>query len=190
MAQIILASNSKARLALLRRIGLRPRVIVSRAPEKPHHRGGCAALVKHNALIKARNVAGRLSRGIVIGCDTVVLADKKVIGKPKNKAEAFRTLKLLMRKRQWVYSGIAVIDVASGRTLTAYDKTRVYMRSAKDHTIRAYINSVEVKRLAGSFDIQGKGAVFVTRIEGCYYNVVGLPLAKLAVILEKLKFRV
>jgi septum formation protein len=186
MRKIILASRSKARLAILKQIGLRPVVAIVDVPEGVDAPAGCAALVKCNALRKARAVAGRFKSGIVIAADTVVWVGNKVIGKPRDKRDAFKTLRLLSAKPQWVYSGLAVIDIDHNKTWIDYDKTKVYMRHLSDRQIARYIDSVGVEHLAGSFDIQGKGALFVERIKGCYYNVVGLPLAKLAPILDKI----
>jgi len=186
MRKIILASRSKARLAILKQIGLRPVVAIADVPEAVDAVAGCAALVKNNALRKAHAVAGRFKSGIVIAADTVVLVGDKVIGKPRDKRDAFKTLRLLSSRPQWVYSGLAVIDIDRDKTWVDYDKTKVYMRHLSDRRITCYINTVGVKHLAGSFDIQGKGALFVERIEGCYYNVVGLPLAKLALIFDKI----
>jgi len=184
--KIILASRSKARLAILRGVGLRPVVFAADVVEKMRPTNGCAALVKANALAKAGSAARRFKSGIVIGADTVVLVGRKVIGKPRDKCDAFKTLRLLSSKPQWVYSGLAVIDIDRGKTWVDYDKTKVYMRHLSDQEIVRYINRTGVEHLAGSFDIQGKGALFVERIEGCYYNVVGLPLTKLALILEEI----
>ena len=186
MRKIILASQSKARRQILAQMGLKVKVVKPHLKEDMHLKGGCAALVMRNALRKAQAAARQFKTGIVIGADTVVLVDKKVIGKPKHRADAFKTLKLLSQRPQWVYSGIAVIDLDKQKTYQAFDKTKVYMHSLSDDQINSYINNVDVHRLAGSFDIQGRGARLVKRIEGCYYNVVGLPLAKLAVILKKL----
>jgi len=183
--KIILASRSKARLAILKQIGLRPVVVAADVSESMCAKAGCAALVKSNALRKARAAAMRFKTGIVIAADTVVLVGDKVLGKPRNKRDAFNSLRLLSSKPQWVYSGLAVVDIDRNKTRVDYDKTKVYMRCLSDRQITGYIDSVGVKHLAGSFDIQGKGALFVKRIEGCYYNVVGLPLVKLALILEE-----
>ena len=109
----------------------------------------------------------------------------KIIGKPKNIEDAVKTLKLLAKKPQFVYTGLAVIDVDNNKTYTAYEKTKVYMCPLTDKEIRAYFKRLSPLDKAGSFDIQGLGAIFIDRIEGCYYNVVGLPLAKLARILKK-----
>lgn len=182
---VILASRSKARRALLRQLGLRFRTAVSRVEEGGAHRCGCAALVVSNARRKALDVAQRRRSGVVIAADTVVTAGGKIIGKPANLAEARATLKFLSRRPQWVHTGIAVVDVDRGRTYTAREKTKVVMRPMSDREISRYFGRVSPLAMAGSFDIQGLGAVFVTRVEGCYFNVVGLPLAALSRLLRR-----
>jgi septum formation protein len=147
--------------------------------------GSCADLVMQNALKKATDVAGRHGAGVVIGADTVVLVANKIIGKPRDLKDAYRTLKLLSKKPQWVYSGIAVVDIDNSRVLTDYEKTKVYMYPLTGRQIKNYFKKVSPLDKAGSFDIQGMGGIFIDRIEGCFYNVVGLPLAKLARLLRK-----
>jgi len=185
MRDIILASQSEARKRLLRQIGLRFRVISSRVREDRSPKGRCRDLVVRNALKKARGVARGRSSGVVISADTVVRVGRSLIGKPRNMGDAFGTLKALSRKPQWVHTGIAVIDIDNRKTFTAHEKTKVYMRPLSDRQIMNYFKKVSPLDKAGSFDIQGPGALFIDRIEGCYYNVVGLPLARLAVLLEK-----
>lgn len=185
MRKIILASQSKARQKLLRQIGLKFQVVSSRVKECGRPKKGCADLVIRNALAKAKDAAKRFSSGVVIGADTVVLAGKRIIGKPKNINDALRTLKLLSRSPQWVYSGIAVVDIDHKKVFSDFEKTRIYMYHLSDEQIRNYFKRVSPLDKAGSFDIQGLGGIFIDRIEGCFYNVVGLPLAKLAKLLKK-----
>jgi len=183
--KIILASGSKARQKLLKQIGLTFRVAKSGLKESRELKRGCAALVMRNASRKAKDVAKRFQRGVVIGADTVVLAGSRLIGKPSSMGDAFRSLKLLSRKPQWVYTGIAIVDIDNGRTLSDYEKTRIYMYPLSDRQIKNYFKKVSPFDKAGSFDIQGPGSIFIDRIEGCFYNVVGLPLAKLARMLKE-----
>jgi len=183
--KIILASQSKARLKLLRSFGLR---IVSKPQKVKESRclkNGPAKLVVNNALLKAKAAAKKLETGLVIGADTIVLSGNRLIGKPKDLAAAGKTIKLLSRKPHWVYSGIAVIELDSGKMHTAWDKTKVYMAFLDQAQISKYCRKFRPLDKAGSFDIQGPGGLLVRRIEGCFYNVVGLPLAKLAKILKK-----
>ena len=185
MRKIILASQSKARQKLLRQIGLSFQVASAHVKEEQHLKEGCAPLVMRNAFLKAHNVRKGFKSGVVIGADTVVLAGNKIIGKPKNLKDAFKTLKLLSQKPQWVYTGIAVIDLDKAKVYTDYEKTKIYMYQLTDAQIRNYLKRVSPLDKAGSFDIQGLGSIFIDRIEGCFYNVVGLPLAKLARLLKK-----
>jgi septum formation protein len=184
--KIILASQSKARQKILKQIGLKFSVAVSSVKEDAAIRGKCSDLVIANAARKAKAVAGRFSSGVVIAADTVVLSGRKLIGKPKNKTDALKILTLLSQKPHWVYSGLAVIDIDRGKMFTAHDKTKIYMYRLTDVQIKNYLKKVPVLDKAGGFDIQGPGGVFIDRIEGCFYNVVGLPLAKLAKILHRL----
>ncbi len=180
MRKIILASRSKARQRLLKQAGLKFSVAESKIRECHILKGSCGRLVMENAKKKALDVAGRYKSGLVIGADTVVLAGKKIIGKPKDINDARRTLKLLSRKPQWIYSGLAVVDIDKDKVYIDYEKTKVYMYKLSDEQIDKYFKKTSPLDKAGSFDIQGLGSLFVDRIEGCYYNVVGLPLAKLA----------
>jgi len=190
MRKIILASKSKARRDLLKQIGLTFEIAESNARESRGLKGGCSGLVVDNALKKARSVAKRYDSGVVIAADTLVLVGKKIIGKPKDKKDAFRTLKLLSQKPQWVYTGIAVIDIDNKKEYKDYEKTKVYMYRLTDEEISHYLKWASPLDKAGSFDIQGLGGIFIDKIEGCFYNVVGLPLAKLAKILKKVGIKV
>ena len=185
MRTIILASKSKARQKLLKDIGIKFRVVESNVKESRTLKKRCSDLVIGNALRKAQDVSGRSNSGVVIAADTVVLVGRRLIGKPKNLSDAFKTLRLLSQRPQWVYTGLAVIDIDNNKTFTDYDKTKIYMQRLSDEQIRNYLKKVSPLDKAGSFDIQGLGGIFIDRIEGCFYNVVGLPLAKLARILKK-----
>jgi septum formation protein len=182
---VILASRSKARRRLLKDIGLKFRVSVSNVKESRSPRKGIAKLVIENSLKKAKDVARRFPDAVIIAADTVVAAAGKIVGKPKDLKDAFRTLKSISRKPQWVYTGIAVIDTENGKVYTAYEKTKIYMYQLTDRQIKNYFRKVSPLDKAGSFDIQGIGGLFIDRLEGCFYNVVGLPLAKLAKILAR-----
>lgn len=185
MHTIILASKSKARQKLLKDIGIKFRVVESNVKESRSLKKRCSDLVIGNALRKAKDVSGRFNSGVVIAADTVVLVGRRLIGKPKDLRDAFKTLRLLSQRPQWVYTGLAVIDIDNNKTFTDYDKTKIYMQRLSDGQIRNYLKRVSPLDKAGSFDIQGLGGIFIDRIEGCFYNVVGLPLAKLARILKK-----
>ena len=186
MKKLILASGSPQRRKLMKILGLPFTVSLSRAKESTRMTNGCAHLVQINALRKARDVARRRHIGIVIGSDTVVLSSGgRLVGKPRNMREAKRNLKELMAGPHWVYSGVAVVDARSGRKEVGFEKTKVFMTKISDQKIDRYHQLVSPLDKAGGFDIEGKGALFIRRIEGCYFNVVGLPLAKLVSMLKR-----
>ena len=185
MKKIILASASPQRRKLMKMLGLPFIVSPSRAKESTRITHGCAHLVQINALRKAQEVARASRKGIVIGSDTVVYSSKgRIILKPRNIQEAKKNLKELMAGPHWVYSGVAIVDAQSGRKEVGWEKTKVFMTKISDQAIRRYHKLVSPLDKAGGFDIEGKGALFIPRIEGCYFNVVGLPLAKLVAMLK------
>lgn len=186
MKKIILASGSKQRKKLLKMLGVKFTVRPANVDEKKKITTNCANLVVENALLKARDVAGKVKDGIVIGSDTVVYVGRnQIVGKPKNYKDARRILRLLFAQPQWVYTGIAVIDAKTGRTVTDYEKTKVFMVPLSDQEIKNYHAKVNPFDKAGGFDIEGWGSIFIHRIEGCYSNVIGLPMAKLFKMLKK-----
>jgi len=191
MKKIILASGSQQRRKLLELAGIKFSVEKSHASEKEKIASSCAALVKENALAKAREVACRHKGALVIGADTVVYAGaKQLILKPKDYQDAKRILKLLFSRPTWVYTGIAIIDARTGRMLIGYEKTKVYMSRLNDQEIDSYHKKMHPFDKAGGFDIEGVGSLFIHRIEGCYTNVIGLPMAKLFSMLKKMGVKV
>jgi len=191
MRKIYLATNSRARRRLFKIFGLKFKIIPSQVKER--RRVGnlsYARLVKINALSKAEEVAKKVQDGIIIAADTITVQDKKIFGKPKNLKEAKAMLKRLTQKPQWLYTGIAVIDKNKNKILVDCEKTKVYMDKLTDKEINRYFSQVSPLDKAGSFDIQGKGAFFIRRIEGCFYNVVGLPLRKLYLMFKKIGIKV
>ncbi len=187
---IYLATASKARNKLFKIFGLRFKVIPCMAEEKKTNKGSFAGLVKANALSKARDVAGKVKSGIIVAADTVSVQDKKVFGKPRDLKDAKAMLKRFSARPQWVYTGVAVIDKETKKTLVGYEKTKVYMDKLTDKEIEDYFSHVSPMDKAGSFDIQGRGAFFIRRTEGCFYNVVGLPLRTLYRMLKKLDVKI
>ena len=187
MKKLILASKSPQRRKLMKILGL-PFTICSpgRVAEITRLSKGCAHLVQTNALSKARDVALRTRQGIVIASDTVVCSARgRLILKPKTIQEAKKNLKELMAKPHWVYSGLALIEVPGGHCELGWEKTKVFMTRLSDEAISRYYKFISPLDKAGGFDIEGRGALFIPRIEGCYFNVVGLPLAKLSAMLKK-----
>ncbi len=192
MEKIYLASKSKARKKLLEKFGLKFKVLPATVKEKSR-RGNLSysQLVQNNARQKAEAAAARVAGGIIIAADTICVQDGKIFGKPKDLPGARRMLKKLSSKPQWLYTGLAVIHKTPGkqRRILGCEKTKVYMDKLSGKQIDRYFKQVSPLDKAGSFDIQGQGAFFIKRIEGCFYNVVGLPLRKLYLMLEKLDLK-
>jgi septum formation protein len=185
MKKLILASASPQRRKLFRLLKLPFVVRKSKAKEISTIRTNVADLVRENALIKALDIAEETKGdALVIGADTVVYARGKLVVKPRNLKEAKRNLKALMSEPHWVYTGVAVIDVTTKKTLVDYDKTKVFMAGLSDDEIDRYHKEIPPMDKAGGFDIEGRGGLFIPRIEGCYFNVVGLPVAKLCRMLK------
>jgi len=187
MKKLILASGSKQRAKLLKYLGVDFRVIPSQVEEIQQIKHSCARLVKDNALLKARDVAQRHKGCVVIGADTVVYAGgKNLILKPKDHADARRILRILFSRPTWVYTGVALIDSDTNKIMIDHEKTKVFMSRLSEKEIDRYHQKTHPFDKAGGFDIEGVGSVFIHRIEGCYTNVIGLPMAKLFQMLKKM----
>jgi septum formation protein len=186
--RLILASTSPRRRMLLEQIGIPFDVVPpDDGSEKTPSNDDFVAVVTRNAFAKAASVAVRFGNRIVLGADTLVELDNQALGKPGDEADAHRMLKLLSGRDHFVHTGIAVIDGRSGERHLDSEVSRVFFRRLTDDEIEAYIRSGEPMDKAGSYGIQERGAVFISRVEGCFFNVMGLPLAKLWEILLILK---
>ncbi|MYB66321.1 septum formation inhibitor Maf [Candidatus Poribacteria bacterium] len=176
--RLILASASPRRSALLSQIGLTFEIFPSEIEEPlPNKDLSPEKVTQKLAKLKARAVAERYTEGIIIGADTLVLFKKELLGKPKNREDAKSMLSRLSGKTHRVITGVALIDVKKKTETTWSEVTKVCFRELCADEIDNYIESGEAKDKAGAYGIQGRGAAFVKRIDGCYFNVVGLPLA-------------
>lgn len=182
---IILASKSKARKTLLKKLGIKFKSVAPRIKERDAKGVSPEELVKRNALLKARDVAGRFKKGTVIGCDTLVKQGNKIFGKPKNLKDAKTMLKKLSFRPHQLFTGIAVIDAESKKELLDVERTEIEMLPLTDPEIKSYFKKVNPLDKAGAFDIQGPGSFFIRRIKGCYFNIVGLPVSKMYKMLKK-----
>lgn len=181
---IILASASPRRRELLEQIGCRFSIMESSVSEINSGIVEPQEIVMRNAVCKARDIAGKcVSSAAVIGADTLVFADGRVLGKPEDEASAKEMLAFLSGKRHEVYTGIAVVK--DGRCWSDYEKTSVDMAKISNAEAEAYIRTGEPLDKAGAYAIQGRAAIFVRGINGSYSNVVGLPLHCLANLCRK-----
>ncbi|MBI2000380.1 MAG: septum formation inhibitor Maf [candidate division NC10 bacterium] len=189
MPEIILASASPRRAALLRQIGLPFRVQSSALDEdqtSPLTAGESPeARACRLARAKAEEIAAQPGRGLVIGADTIVTCDGIIFGKPRDADEARETLLRLAGRTHQVITGIAVVEAATGHAEVAAAVTAVRMRAFAPAEAAAYVATGEPLDKAGAYAIQGRGALLVEGIEGDYCNVVGLPLTTLAMLLGR-----
>lgn len=187
MDAIILASSSPRRRELLGQAGIPFEVIPSDVDEgKIELSGSPGQKAEHLAYVKAMDVAKKVEKGLVLGADTIVVCDDEIFGKPTDEADAKRMLDSLNGREHSVITGVALIDVESGRVKKGCETTRVRFSRLTAEEIQAYINTGEPFGKAGAYAVQGRGALLVECLDGCYSNVVGLPLHKLAQMLKEL----
>lgn len=138
------------------------------------------------ASAKAAAVAEHREAGTVLGADTVVLLEGTVLGKPADAADAVRMLRAMRGRWHEVYTGLALVRASDGARADGFERTRVLVRDLSDRDIDEYVAGGEPMDKAGSYAIQECGAAVVERVEGCFYNVVGLPVTRLCRLLEEL----
>lgn len=183
----ILASASPRRAGLLRQLGFKFVSIESKAVEMEIPDNDPVHSVKHNSVIKSRTVAALFKKEIVIGADTVVVHGNKIINKPKNLKDAENILERLSGKVHSVYTGVNVINTSNGKEIFSYEKTSVYFRKLDRDEISYYVKKHRPLDKAGAYGIQDDfGCLFIKKIEGDYYNIVGLPLVKLYECIKKI----
>lgn len=184
---VILASASPRRKELLERLGWSFRVLPSDADESVQPGEAPEELVKRLSLLKGKKAARSNPDALVISSDTIVVLEGRVYGKPRDDAEAFEMLSSLSGKTHSVYSGLSLSW--RGKTLCQCDRTEVTFRPLSAEDIRAYIATGEPRGKAGAYAIQGMGSLFVSGIHGDFSTVVGLPVALLGTMMERLGFR-
>ena len=182
---LILASKSPRRAQLFRQVGLEFRVIVSNVLESIDESVNPEQQVVVLSLSKAQDVADRIDSGLVVGADTMVVVDGKILGKPVSDDDAFKMLRSLSGKTHEVFTGFSIVDALEKKWVTDYESTKVTFRHLSDAEIEEYVLHNNCLDKAGAYGIQDRSALFVERINGCYYNVVGFPLQKFYVTLKK-----
>ncbi len=178
--RLILASGSPRRRELLRNAGFTFEVVPPEVAEDNPGNEAPAMLVERLALDKAEAVAGRFHRQdnvVVLGADTVVVVDSTLLGKPASPAEARQMLERLSDRTHEVITGVALVEPESARRTVAHETTRVFFRPLEPQEMEDYVATGEPLDKAGAYAIQGGASRFVTRVEGCYFNVMGLPMA-------------
>ncbi len=175
--KIILASASPRRKELLSQIGVTFEII--KAEKEEHITSSIPTeVVKELSMQKAKEVAAKCDGSIIIGADTIVAMEGQILGKPKDRADAMRMLRLLQGKKHQVITGVTVL-LGSTKTLSFAEVTDVSLYPMTDAQIERYIATKEPMDKAGAYGIQGRFAAYVRGIEGDYNNVVGLPIGRL-----------
>ena len=184
---IYLASKSPRRRKLLKQINLNFKSFTVDMEEKIKPGEKPSVSVKRLSKEKLEIARQKINHGIIITADTIVVLNRKVIGKPKDKKEAKKFLKKLSGKVHLVYTGFSIYNSENKMLLTDYEKTSVEFRKLTAKEIDNYIKSGSPMDKAGAYGIQDDfGAVFIKKINGCYYNVVGLPLTRVYQTLMKI----
>lgn len=185
MKPIVLASSSPRRKELLEHIGLKFTVYPVEVEEKLAPARDPLRLARSISLKKALAAGKKHPGALVIAADTFGMIDGKFLGKPSDRVHAVAMLEELSGKCHRVITGFTLIDTVTGKTISRAVQTLVYFRRLSKAGINAYVDTGEPMDKAGAYAIQGLGALLVERIEGDYYNVIGLPLSALAVELRK-----
>jgi septum formation protein len=185
MCDVILASGSPRRREILTQIGVKFRVVVSNDEECPKS-ANPLDFPRENAVAKALAVSKKEPGAYVLGFDTLVFLDGAPLGKPKDEKDALEMLKRLNGKMHWVITGVAIAK--DGQVVDAQqERTEVFFRENSLHELENYVNSKDPMDKAGAYGIQTQGARLISQIRGCFYNVVGLPVARTLEMLGKLK---
>lgn len=179
--QIILASGSPRRIEMFENLGLNFKSVVSDVEEITDETNPCD-IVMSLAEKKAKHVF-KSTKGLVVAADTIVWFDKKALNKPKDKTDAKEMLKKLSGNVHEVYTGICIIN--NEKTITDYCKTKVYFKNITEDEIDRYIKTEEPMDKAGSYNIGGLSAVFIEKIEGDFFNVVGFPISLFSSLMSR-----
>ncbi|MDJ0799046.1 MAG: Maf family protein [Calothrix sp. MO_167.B12] len=190
MVSFILASASPARRRLLQMVGIEPIVRPSDFDESQIQLSNPEELVNTLAQCKAQTIAPEFTSGLIMGCDSVLAIDGNIYGKPANEKEACDRWQQMQGHFGDLYTGHVLIDTCSHQTLVKCQITRVYFAPMSRDTIQAYVATGEPLKCAGSFALEGRGGLFVEKIEGCHSNVIGLSLPLLRQMLTEMGYKV
>ena len=185
---IVLASSSPRRQQMLKLIDVPFEIVVSRYEENNAMKSIPSKIVMTHAKGKVEDVISKVKSGVIIGADTLVYKDKVIYGKPENMDDAHRMLKNLQGESHYVYTALALYDTDKKRWEIDYLRTKVSMRSLTKKEISRYFELINPLDKAGSYAIQEAGSIIIDKIEGCYYNVLGFPMAKLDEMMRRMGY--
>jgi septum formation protein len=184
---LVLASSSPRRAEILRMLGFDFEIVDAGLREEDHAHPDPEEYVRRLALLKAEHAAAARSRGLFLGADTVVVVDRDILGKPVSAEQALDMLRLLSGRWHTVYTGVALHDREADRSEVDHERTAVRFQAWGEEFLRRYVASGECMDKAGAYAIQGLGALLVSEIRGCYYNVMGLPVGCLVRLLSRMR---
>jgi len=200
--KIILASASPRRRDILKLLKLDFEVIEPKNCEERQFKNPYRIVIK-NSIVKAKNVYNYIKEHslekqgpdngggfLIAGFDTVIYIDRRYMGKPASKEQAIEFINILSGRVHMVISGVCVLDSISGRYFCDTEVTKVKFRKLAPDQIKAYIDKEDVLDKAGAYNIFGFGSLLVEKINGCFYNIAGLPVAKFTDLLKKFKFNI
>ncbi len=187
---LVLASASPARRRLLQSAGIEPVVCPSNFDESQIQLSNPELLVQTLAQRKAETVAPQFESALILGCDSLLLVNGEVYGKPVDSEQAIARWQRMRGTVGELYTGHALIDLSQQLTLVRAQMTRVYFAQVSDRQIEAYVATGEPLKCAGCFALEGRGGLFVEKLEGCHTNVIGLSLPLLRLLLDQLGYDV
>ena len=187
---VVLASASKRRSMILASCGIKHKVYTTNTQEVHDQNRSVQWNVTTNAKRKAFAGSEKYKRSIVIGADTLVVLDKRLIGKPKGKSEAKRLLKEFGGKRLTVVTGLCLLDCSTGKSATGHEKSLLYAERLLQKDIDRWFDALKPHDKAGGFSIEGVGSLIYDRIRGSYFNILGLPMIKLKQLFEQVGLNV
>jgi len=190
MREVILASASPGRKKLIKQLGIKVQFKSSYFNEAVSLKMAPVELAKYLSIQKAKIVAEQEKDAIVIAADTVVVLKNKILGKPKTPARAINMLRQINGRKISTITGYTIIDVRTKRRVTKSVETLVYIKKLTSREIADYVRTKEPLDKAGAFGIQARGAFIVRKIEGDYFNIIGLPLFSLVESLRKFGVKV
>lgn len=186
----VLASASPARKKLLQLAGIEPIVCSSNFDESQIQSEDAIELVETLAKCKAETVVNQFSDALILGCDSVLEIAGNIYGKPESPQDAIARWQIMRGKVGILYTGHALLDLSQNQQMVSCGITKVHFADLSDREIEAYVASGEPLKCAGSFALEGKGGLFVKKIEGCHSNVIGLSLPLLSQMLGQLGYSV
>lgn len=190
MPKFVLASASPARRKLLQSVGIEPLVCPSNFEEVLVQKSNPVDLVQTLALCKANTVAPQFEQALILGCDSLLTVDGEIYGKPDSPEEALARWQKMRGRVGTLYTGHALLDRAQNQQQLKCGITQVYFAHVDDATLKQYISTGEPLKCAGAFALEGRGGLFVERIEGCHSNVIGLSLPLLRLMLQQLGYEI